>query len=413
MAPTARASARPHHRVVRGDAYLERVTNVISLERSPVLPSPDAVGSRSDLAGECRVRRVTVAVTGAPSWSLVGPDRIVVEPVERYLAWLTHIERSPNTVRAYAHDLKLYWSFLAASGLGWEAPTIESLGEFVAWMRRPAQNVVVLVSGDARRSRRTVNRALSAVIGFYEYHERNGQRFASSVIDYARSGRGSYKPFLDGIAKAAPRGRVGRMREQRSLPRTLTLGEVAAIIGAQHRVRDRFFFALLALTGMRVGQALGLRHSDLVGHERRIDIVAREDNANGARAKSEGSIPITGELVRCYSDYMHEEYGDLDSDYVFVNLWAGRIGQPMNAATVAALVRRTRARVGFSFTPHMLRHTYVTLAMRGKVPLEVVSRLVTHASIETTSSTYLHATVEDLREALASAGMMRTLGDLL
>jgi len=85
----------------------------------------------------------------------------------------------------------------------------------------------------------------------------------------------------------------------------------------------------------------------------------------------------------------------------------------MNAATVAAVVRRTRVRVGFDFTPHMLRHTYVTLAMRGKVPLEIVSRLVTHGSIETTSSTYLHATVEDLRDALTAAGMMQTLGDLL
>jgi len=32
----------------------------------------------------------------------VGPDRMVVEPVEQYLAWLSHLERSPNTVRAYA-----------------------------------------------------------------------------------------------------------------------------------------------------------------------------------------------------------------------------------------------------------------------------------------------------------------------
>lgn len=197
------------------------------------------------------------------------------------------------------------------------------------------------------------------------------------------------------------------------MPATLALTQVTAIIAAQHRLRDRFFFALLALTGMRVGQALGLRHSDLAGHERRIEIVAREDNANGARAKSEGSVPISGELVRCYSDYMHEEYGDLDSDYVFVNLWAGRVGAPMTADTVAALVRRTGARVGFDFTPHMLRHTYVTLAMRGKVPLEVVSRLVTHASVQTTSGTYLHASVEDLREALESAGMMQTLGGLL
>jgi len=413
---------RPASGVVRGDTYLQRVINVISLERASALPSLDAVEPQSDQRGDAiadvdlsgfRVRRVTVAGTGGQSWSLIGPDRMLVEPVERYLAWLTHIERSPNTVRAYAHDLKLYWSFLVAGGLGWESPTVESLGEFVAWMRRPAANVVVLVGGDARRGRRTVNRALSAVIGFYEYHERNGQHFASSVIDYARSGRGGYKPFLEGIAKSAPRGRVGRMREPRAMPQTLTLAQVTAIIGAQRRVRDRFFFALLVLTGMRVGQALGLRHCDLIGHERRIEIVAREDNANGARAKTEGAIPISGELVRCYSDYMHEEYGDLDSDYVFVNLWAGRVGQPMTAGTVAALVRRTRARVGFDFTPHMLRHTYVTVAMRGKVPLEVVSRLVTHASVETTSSAYLHATVEDLRDALETAGMMQTLGDLL
>jgi integrase/recombinase XerD len=358
------------------------------------------------------VRRVVMPVTSTVSWTVVGPDHLPVGPVERYLAWLVDIERSPNTVRAYAHDLKLYWSFLAAKRLRWDEPSVESLGEFTAWMRSPAENVVVLVNGDPRRGRRTVNRALTAVVGLYEYEQRNGQRFATSLVDYTRSGRGSYRPFLHGIAKSMPRGRVGRMREGRSTPRTLTLAQVAAIIGVQERLRDRFFFALLALTGMRVGQALGLRHSDFVGHERRIEIVARE-NANGARAKSEGSIPITGELVRCYSDYMHEEYGDLDSDYVFVNLWAGRIGQPMSSNAVADLVRRTRAKVGFHFTPHMLRHTYATLALRGKVPVEVISRLVTHRSVETTSSTYLHPSVEDLREALAAAGMLDQLGELL
>lgn len=85
----------------------------------------------------------------------------------------------------------------------------------------------------------------------------------------------------------------------------------------------------------------------------------------------------------------------------------------MTADSVADLVRRTRAKIGFHFTPHMLRHTFVTLAVRGKVPLEVVSRLVTHRSIETTSSTYLHATVEDLREALQQAGMIDALEGLL
>ena len=63
-------------------------------------------------------------------------------------------------------------------------------------------------------------------------------------------------------------------------------------------------------------------------------IVPRADNANGARAKlrSPVKLPVTAGLVRCYSDYMHAEYGEIDSDYVFVNLWAGRVGAPMTYA---------------------------------------------------------------------------------
>lgn len=36
---------------------------------------------------------------------------------------------------------------------------------------------------------------------------------------------------------------------------------------------------------MRVSQALGLRHEDVRTWERRVEIVPRDDNANGARGK--------------------------------------------------------------------------------------------------------------------------------
>jgi integrase/recombinase XerD len=182
---------------------------------------------------------------------------------------------------------------------------------------------------------------------------------AKALVDRARSGRGSYKPFLHGIAASKPRGRVGRLREERRLPATLPLEQVGAVIHAQTRLRDRFLFGLLFGTGMRVGQALGLRHEDVVTQERQIEIVARENNANGARGKGgSGSIPVTSELIRCYSDYMHLEYGELDSDYVFVNLWGGQVGRAMSYANVNEIVSRTRTRrrLGFHFTSHMFRH---------------------------------------------------------
>jgi integrase/recombinase XerD len=89
-----------------------------------------------------------------------------VDPIERYLAWLSRIERAPTTVRAYTHDLLLFWEFVESRGLGWDAISLEELGEFTACLRSPAENVVVLETGRAARSPATVNRILTAVFGF-------------------------------------------------------------------------------------------------------------------------------------------------------------------------------------------------------------------------------------------------------
>jgi hypothetical protein len=66
---------------------------------------------------------------------------------------------------------------------------------------------------------------------------------------------------------------------------------------------------------MRIGQARALRHEDIVAWERRITIRAREGERRRARTKggAQGAIPVGGELLRLWSDYMHEEYRDLDT----------------------------------------------------------------------------------------------------
>ena len=170
----------------------------------------------------------------------------------------------------------------------------------------------------ARRSASTVNRMLAAVVSFYEFHGRRGNELARDLVVRTRGGRGGFEPFLHGISRDRPRGRPVRQR----LPRTLSLEQVAAVIDCQRRLPDRFLFALLASTGMRVGQALGLRHEDVVSWERRIEIVPREGAGSRSRSKrgARGSVPVPGELVRLWSDYMHEEYGALESDFVFVKL---------------------------------------------------------------------------------------------
>ena len=78
------------------------------------------------------------------------------------------------------------------------------------------------------------------------------------------------------------------------------------------RLRDRLLFAVLHDSGMRIGEALGLRHEDWDVAACEVTVMARR-NDNRARAKSAQprTIPVSAELVRLYGDYLHGEYGDL------------------------------------------------------------------------------------------------------
>jgi integrase/recombinase XerD len=158
---------------------------------------------------------------------------------------------------------------------------------------------------------------------------------------------------------------------------------------------------------MRAGQALGLRHCDFVSRKREVHIVPRADNADGARAKVRPAavLRVSAPLVRLYSEYMHTEYGDIDSDDVFVNLFGGRAGAAMTYTTVHQLIGRIAARTGVGFTAHTLRHSHATDMIRQGVPIEVVARLLTHRSSTTTSQTYVHLDAADIRQALRRAGV--------
>jgi len=126
------------------------------------------------------VQRVLMPVSSVESWTVLGDGGGPVEPIERYLAYLTDIERSPNTVKAYAHDLKDWFGFLRMRGLDWREVRLEDLGEFVAWLRLTpagrAGGVAMLPSADHHCSAVTVNRKLSAVSGLYVFHARHGVR---------------------------------------------------------------------------------------------------------------------------------------------------------------------------------------------------------------------------------------------
>jgi len=363
------------------------------------------------------VQRLRVAEGGPVSYTVVDGSGLPVWPVDDYLCHLSAKRRSPNTVRGYAHDLADYFCWLEQSDREFARVTLEQLGEFFEWLRRPRRarqrDVFVLPSVESALETSTLVRKRAALAGFYRFHARRDPRIPALLGDpVGIRPTGGYVPML----VHTRRGRVDAqayspitLRPTRKRVMTLAVDEVVRLKASCRSARDRFLIVLLVESGLRVGEALGLRHRDLRPRAGEVLVVGRESNVNGARVKGlkDRTVPIGTAVLDAYGDYMESEYGLIDSDYVFVNLFRGVIGAPMTAESVKDLAARLRRDAGIGhFSPHVARHTYATRLLRAGVPIEVVAELLGHAHVQTTKDTYSHLEVEDHRRVLIAAGVL-------
>jgi integrase/recombinase XerD len=360
-----------------------------------------------------RVQRVASLDADEQSWTVLGDDWRPVMPVEQFLAHLSDQRRSPNTVKAYAHDLKDYFEYLERRSLAWDRLRYDELAAFKPWLRLPAAarrgEISVLPATVSACTEATINRKLAAITSFYEFHRRHGVEMALTIRDASRpvvSTSTSFRPFLAHVKRSRPRRSDLRLREPKRRPATLTEEQVSTLVDACGHLRDQVLLRLLNDTGLRIGEALGLRHEDIRTADGLIDVRCRV-NANGARAKTwERSVPVGAGWLRLHADYLHHEYCDLDSDYFFVRLWSKPLGRPLSYPAVTDLFGRLARRTGIAATPHMFRHSYATRLLRAGVKAEVVQKLLGHASVSTTIDTYAHLTIEDVRHDLVTAGFL-------
>ena len=355
-----------------------------------------------------RVQR-QVCADGRACYVLSG-DAVGVAAANRYLLYLSNLDRSPNTIRADATDLRLWIGWLTDLSRPWESADLELLGQFVHWLRssrsgQPEEAVTRLAAAQPGRSPKTVNRIVGTVFAFYEFHAEAGAPISRQLIDF----RATHHDYKRSLGRRSSRRRPITLPEPSTRPATLSAAQVGNLLRACEHRRDRLLIGFWWLAGLRVGQTLGLRHDDIDARKAQLRIVPRV-NLNGARPKvrETQTVPLRPELVELYGEYVREELQSVESDYVFVNLWCKPLGSPMSYSAVDGLVRRLRAHSGVDFTPHQLRHTFATDLHREGVSLEVISRLLTHRSISTTSDLYLHLDVEDLRAGLETLKEART-----
>ena len=211
---------------------------------------------------------------GGRTWTVVDGSYRTVAPVEEWLEAHRQVW-SPNTVRGYATGLAQWWTFLEQRDetAGWDELGVPAVSGFLSWLRngRTVEHAIAR-DAEATPSAETLEARLAALISFYRWHGSVNNVPVAGKLLRGRPRRAPARGLLshlDGRSEAQPSSLVRVRTIKRSdRPPLLLPQQVQAILDGcavydpqtgewQGNVRDRFLFALLAETGMRLGRSPG------------------------------------------------------------------------------------------------------------------------------------------------------------
>ncbi len=334
------------------------------------------------------------------SYIVIDNDYLPVKPILRFIRYLDNCDKSINTVRAYANHLKLFWDYLAENAIEWQKITLDQLSAFIRWLRSTKENdKIIYLNESQQRKSTTINSILGCLSSFYRYHHHAGNTdvvLAESTNFYGNR----YKSLLHHAHKnKLARRRIISVRQYKQLPKTITNSEFKRLIDACTNPRDRFLFALLYETGMRIGQALGLHHEDIKSWDNEIHLKPRIDSHSDIRGKSTKTniISVSKSLMLIYSNYVSSIQNQIESNYIFLSY---KDFTPLKYAAVRKLFNRLSSKTGIKIMPHMLRHTHATELMKTGMDPAFIQKRLGHASIQTTIDTYTHVDQEMMKKTL-------------
>jgi site-specific recombinase XerD len=270
----------------------------------------------------------------------------------RYLAQVATF-LAPASVVVADRSLRQLVSFLTA-----QEPPVTTVGAvtrhdveaFKVWLSaQPGRSGPL--SANARRQRLTTLRV-----------------FFERVIEWGWEDAPKRNPLLVGDVPPAPE----------PLPKFLDDRRAAALmaVAAKAPLRDQLVVAMLARTGMRVGEFCGLA----------ADAVVVMGNAHWLRVpvgklRNDRFIPLHPELVELLADWTALNVEPIRHHRL---LMADEIG-PMNRYRVTRILNRLARKAGIGHVhPHQLRHTLATQALHRGMRLEAIAMLLGHRSMEMT-----------------------------
>ncbi|MEC9492166.1 tyrosine-type recombinase/integrase [Flexistipes sp.] len=181
-----------------------------------------------------------------------------------------------------------------------------------------------------------------------------------------------------------PSKRVKNLRVEKSEIEPFTAEEVSLILNYAYKHYHRFyaFYAVLFMTGMRMGEVLAMKWQNVDFNRGTYHVRERMTSGDLDTVKTVGSkrhVVLTDEVLQALK--VHKKYSFMKSDFVFINQY----GKPYDSSTAIREYawEPMLKRLGLEYRiMYQARHTYAVLSLLADDNINFICSQLGHASFE-------------------------------
>lgn len=281
--------------------------------------------------------------------------------IEEYLSYI-QIEKnySCDTLLGYEADLSHFLSFLKT----------EAIDRFCL-VSYAVVRLYLRTLYEKKYSKKTITRHISTLRSFFRYLRKEEK------------------------IKENPMTLISNPKQDHLLPSYLNHEQLEGFlmlpdVDTPMGLRDAVLLELIYATGLRVGELVSLKVSDITPQSHQIKIMGK--------GRKERYVLFGNRCEKLLERYLKEARPKLvlmlSHPYLLVN----RRGNPLTTSGVRYAISKLikENHLSFHITPHTLRHTFATDLLNEGADLKVVQELLGHENLKTTQI-YTHVSNERLK----------------
>lgn len=334
---------------------------------------------------------------GAAPVYWISADGRLDEMSFEYIELLRKQNKSPNTLKRYAWSITYFYNYLTLTEVDFDGignmsffEQVDLFRGFLLWLKSGKHKTH---KHEGTIKNKTCNDILKDVLHFYFYLvDYKGLRPLSvlrpRVSGYINSMglyRKSYSESFDFM--------LDENEDEPYEAHIITEDEEKIVFEALKNPRDKALLMLMIDTGIRIGEALGIKRHELDVERKRVKIQFSGKNENGARAKrgEYRVVTFSPKTQQALYDYITRYESILSrGELLFVKLQGQSKGKGMEKADVDSVLRRIEEKTGIHIHSHLLRHKFAEERDAAGWETAKISKALGHRSIRTTE-TYLNS----------------------